>query len=314
MECDEYLRRSRLFRLLRSGPHGQLVERYAARLVGDDLVRHGTWRCFNVVGGLLSWIVNRRCVLADLDERMVEQYIRHRARKQSIQPGDRSALKRWLSVLRGEGAIAPAVLPPLTSHDRIFDQFDAYLRTQRGLAPKSIVRHLPVIRRFLHEVCPAGDDDLGKISQEEVIRYIERHAQDWSPRTGTAMCWSLRAFLRYLQHQGLNPRALARCVPSMRRWKLAGLPTYLPAAQVQKALDGCDRATAMGRRDYAILMMLAKLGLRADEVPTLPLYDIDWRAVSRAWTGWSGAMQAANSGGILSLGHNALYRHRSRKR
>ena len=76
MECDEYLRRSRLFRLLRSGPHGQLVERYAARLVGDGLVRHGTWRCFNVVGGLLSWIASHRCALADFDEHVVERYLR----------------------------------------------------------------------------------------------------------------------------------------------------------------------------------------------------------------------------------------------
>ena len=278
MECEDYLSRSRLFRRLKSGPHGRLVERYAARLVRDNLVRHGTWRCLNVVGGLLCWIAKHRCMLADVDERTVEQYLRHRATKQSIQPGDRAALKRWLSLLREEGAIAPAELPPLTSHDRIFNEFDAHLRTERGLAPKSIVRHLPIIRRSLHEVCPAGDDDLGKISQQEVIRYIERHAQDWSPGTGRAMCWSLRAFLRYLHHQGLNPRALADCVPSMRRWKLASLPTFLPAAQVQKALDGCDRATPMGRRDYAILMMLAKLGLRADEVATLTLDDIDWRA------------------------------------
>ena len=91
------------------------------------------------------------------------------------------------------------------------------------------------------------------------------------------MCWSLRAFLRYLHHQGLNPRALAGCVPSLRRWKLTSLPTFLAASHVQKALDGCDRATAMGRRDYAILMMLAKLGLRAGEVATLTLDDINWR-------------------------------------
>jgi Phage integrase, N-terminal SAM-like domain len=230
MECGEYLRRSRLFRRLRSGPHGELVERYATRLMEDGLVSHGTWRCFNVVGGLLSWIASCRRVLADLDEGSVEQYLRHRAGKQSIQPGDRSALKRWLSVLREEGAIAPAVLPPLTSHDRIFNEFDAYLRTERGLAPKSIVRHLPVIRRFLHEVCPAGDDDLGKISQEEVIRYIERHAQDWSPRTGKAMCWSLRAFLRYLHHRGLNPRALADCVPSMQACEPADFSVRRPGA------------------------------------------------------------------------------------
>src|SRR5439155_20969288 len=146
------------------------------------------------------------------------------------------------------------------------------------LGPESIVRHLPVIRRFLHEVCSGGAGDLCKISQEDVIRYIERHAQDWSPRTGKAMCWSLRAFLRYLHHRGLNARPLADCVPSMRRWKLATLPTYLSAAQVRKALDGCDRETVMGRRDYAILLLLAKLGLRADEVATLTLDDIDWRA------------------------------------
>ncbi|GBR73167.1 site-specific integrase [Acidiphilium acidophilum] len=277
MNCEEYLLRSRLYQRLKGGQHGQLVERYAARIVRDGLVRHGVWRSFNVVGGLLSWIASRRSTVADLDERVTEKYLRHRARKQSIQPGDRSALKRWLSVLREEGAIAPAVMPPATSRDRIFSEFAAYLRTERGLTPKSIVRHLPPIRRFLHEVCPAGDADLGKISQVEVIRYIERHAQDWSPATGKGMCSSLRVFLRYLHHQGLNPRALAHCVPSMRRWKFAALPTFLTATQVQRALDGCDRATPMGRRDYAILMMLAKLGLRAGEVATLTLDDIDWR-------------------------------------
>lgn len=92
------------------------------------------------------------------------------------------------------------------------------------------------------------------------------------------MCWSLRTFLRYLHHRGLNSRSLADCVPSMRRWKLATLPTYLSAAQVRNALDGCDRETVMGRRDYAILLLLAKVGLRADEVATLTLNDIDWRA------------------------------------
>jgi len=180
--------------------------------------------------------------------------------------------------LSEEGAIVPLVLPPLTPHERIFKEFDAYLRSERGLAPRSIVRHLAVIRRFLHEVCSGGTAALCKINQEDVIRYIERHAQDWSPGTGKAMCWSLRAFLRYLHHRGLNARPLADCVPSMRRWKLATLPTYLPAAQVRKALDGCDRKTVMGRRDYAILLLLAKLGLRADEVATLTLDDIDWRA------------------------------------
>jgi site-specific recombinase XerD len=278
MVAEEYLGRSRLFRRLKSGPHGQLVELYAAHLVKDGLARHGTWRCLSLVGDLLCWIAGSRWKLPDLDERMVERYLRHRAGKQSIQPGDRSALKRLLSVLRDAGTIAPAALPPITPQDQIFEEFGDYLGRERGLAPKSIVRHLPVIRRFLREVCPAGADDLGKISQDDVTRYIERHARDWSAASGKAMCWSLRAFLRYLHHRGLSPLALAGCVPSIRRWKLASLPTYLSAAQVQKVLDSCERATALGRRDYAILMMLAKLGMRADEVATLTLDDIDWRS------------------------------------
>jgi site-specific recombinase XerD len=201
---------------------------------------------------------------------VAERYLKYRAGKQCIQRGDRAALKRLLSVLREAGMIAPAPLPPITPEDQIFEGFSDYLRRERGLAPRSIIRHLPFVRRFLREVCPAGASDLGKIGQEDVTRHIERHARDRSAASGKAMCWSLRAFLRYLHHKGLTPL--------IRRWKLASLPTYLSAAQVQKVLDGCDRATAMGRRDYAILMMLAKLGLRAGEVATLTLDDIDWRS------------------------------------
>jgi integrase len=230
MVAEEYLSRSRLFRHLKSGPHGQLVDLYAARLAKDGLARHGTWRRLSLVSDLLSWIASSRSKLTDLDERIVERYLRHRARKYSIQPGDRATLKRFLSVLRDAGTIAPAALLPIAPQDRIFEEFVCEGNAVWRRSPSS-VRHQPFIRRFLREVCPAGAGDLGRISQEDVTRYIERHARDWSAESGKAMCWSLRAFLRYLHHRGLNPLALAGCVPSIRRWKLASLPTYLSAAQ-----------------------------------------------------------------------------------
>ena len=108
MTTEVYLSRSRLFQRLKNGPHGQLIERYAARLVEDGLVRQGAWRCLNVVGGLLSWMASSCARLADLDECRIERYVRHRGSKQTIQPGDRAALRRWLSVLREASAIAPA--------------------------------------------------------------------------------------------------------------------------------------------------------------------------------------------------------------
>ena len=275
---EEYLSKSRLFRRLRSGTHGRLVELYAAHLVEVGLARHGAWRSLNVVGNLLAWMASHRTRLSKLDERMVDRYLRHQGAKQTIQLDDRPALKRWLLTLRSAGTIAPAAVPMDTPQEQIFAEFGAYLRSERGLSAKTIAHHLPAIRRFLFEVCPAGASDLGKIKQDEVIRYVECHAQDWSPKSAKLMCWSLRAFLRYLHHTGLNPHALAGCVPSIRQWKLVSLPTYLSAAHVQKVLDCCDRASAVGRRDFAILMMLSKLGLRAEEVATLTLDDIDWRA------------------------------------
>ena len=94
-------------------------------------------------------------------------------------------------MLREAGAIAPAMLRPLTPHEQIFDTFGHYLREERGLATKSIVHHLPFIRLFLREVCPGGTSDLGKTRQADVTRYIERHARDWSAASGKAMCWAL---------------------------------------------------------------------------------------------------------------------------
>jgi site-specific recombinase XerD len=278
MIAREYFCRSRLYRSLRSGVHGELVERYVARLVEIGLARLGTRRSLNLVGGLLSWIAASRSALTDLDERMVERYLRNRAGKQLIYPGDRLALDRFLSVLRDAGKIGPPEPPQITPQDQIFAEFSGYLQRERGLAAGTIIGHSSRIRRFLCEVCPTGADDLAKIDHADIVRYVERHARDASPGYGKLMCSSLRAFLRYLHHKGLNPLPLAGSVPSIRRWKLANLPTYLSAEQVQKVLDSCDRAPAIGRRDYAILMILAKLGLRANEVATLNLDDIDWRS------------------------------------
>src|SRR5262245_61566755 len=278
MIAEESLVRSRLFRQLKNGCHAQLIERYAGRLVDDGLTQGVALRSLRLIGDFMKWMASSRFRVADIDEPMVERFLQIRARKRAIYSGDRPALKRFLSVLRDASMIAPAQPPRITPEDQIFADFGDYLQRERGLAPRSIARHLPAIRRLLCEVCLSGAKDLGKISHADVVRYVERHARDGSPSSGWVMCWSLRAFFRYLHHKGLNRLPLADCVPSIRRWKLANLPTYLSAEQVQKALDSCDRATAIGRRNYAILMMLAKLGLRAHEIATRTLDDIDWRS------------------------------------
>ncbi len=105
MIAEEYLGRSRLFRHLKSGPHGQVVELYAKRLIKEGLAGHGTWRCLNLVRDLLGWITRSRSTVTDVDERMVERYLRHRGRKQSIQPGCRVSLTTAVRLFHFSGPI-----------------------------------------------------------------------------------------------------------------------------------------------------------------------------------------------------------------
>ena len=121
-------------------------------------------------------------------------------------------MARLLSALREAGLITPAI-PQRTEHEVIFQAFNDYLKNERGLMPTSVLRRLPVVRQFLRELCPLGTADLGKLDQEDIIRYVECHASDRSADTGKAMCWALRAFLRYLYFKGLVSRMLADCIP-----------------------------------------------------------------------------------------------------
>jgi hypothetical protein len=143
-DTAEYLSGSRLFRRLRSGTYGHLVELYAARLVEVGLSRHGTWRSLNVVGNLLAWMTSHRTKLSSLDERMVARYLRHQGAKQTIHLDDRAALKRWLLTLRTLGTIAPAPVPMNTPLQQVFAEFGDYgpmalatRRAQPGLDVRS---------------------------------------------------------------------------------------------------------------------------------------------------------------------------------
>lgn len=112
----------------------------------------------------------------------------------------------------------------------------------------------------------------------DITSFVERHAYDQSPRSAKSMCWTLRAFTRYLLYRGYTTLDLAGAVPSIRTWQFAALPEVLSSEQVQQVLVSCDRRSSIGKRDYAVLILLARLGLRANEIATLTLDDIHWHS------------------------------------
>ena len=278
MTLDEHLSRSRVLRRLMAGPHKDGIELYVERLRRDGYSPLHAGSALRILTFFTQWLTDRRLHLQDVDEHLVRRFLAARARLRPLRIGDPSALRRLISTLRDAGIIGPALPVALTPHEQILEGFRQYLEQRRGLSATSAESYLWFMRRILRGLPVAGSKDLRCLTQRDVVGYVEQHAGDGSAATAKILCSRFRSFLRYIFMEGLADTDLSACIPSIRRYSLTGLPTYLSALQLGQVLRSCDRATAAGRRDYAVLMMLARLGLRAKEVATLTLDDIDWRA------------------------------------
>jgi len=159
------------------------------------------------------------------------------------------------------------------------EAFDAFLTGERGLSAASKVSYWFVVRRFLAG-CQADQMrvDPAALGPTQVTAFLVRHAAEVSARTLQTMASALRSFLRFLFRRGWTATDLSSSVLSPRSWRDASLPRYLPADDVERLVQSCDLSTRIGRRDHAILLLLARLGLRATEIIALCLDDIDWRA------------------------------------
>jgi site-specific recombinase XerD len=278
MNLDEHLRRSRVLRYLQAGPLKDGVDLFTEQLRKDGYSSVHAAVALGALKKFALWLTAHRLKVCDIDENCVTRYLSVRARQSRLYLRDRTAVRQFLAASR-EGAIIPPAAPlVLNPRDQIIEGFRDYCERKRGMIPKSTESYIWFIRPFLHDLSLDTKTDLARLSPSDIVGYVERHAHDRSAATAKIMCSRLRIFLRYLRSEGFIENDLATCIISVRKWSLTGLPTALSSDQLQQVLRSCDRSRATGRRDYAVLMMLARLGLRAKEVATLTLDDIDWRA------------------------------------
>ena len=149
----------------------------------------------------------------------------------------------------------------------------------RGLASCTVSRYQDTARSFLQEQATAGGDfDPAKLTGADVNAFLLRECGRVSAGSAKGRVAELRSVLRFLHLQGLTPMRLGTAVPPVGGWRLDTLPPTMTAAEVQSLLDSCDRASIVGIRDFAIMMLVARLGLRSIEVARLELPDVDWRA------------------------------------
>lgn len=233
-------------------------------------------RHLQLAGGLSKFLHRRGLTARDLSQELIEQFAAaRRAKNRSRRPTARSL--SWLvDYLSDIGvATAPAALPVRSEQQVLIERYRDYLTVERGLVPDTAANYVPVVTLFLaaHPV-----RELHELSAADVSEFMTSQCRQVSTRGAERLATGLRSFLGFALVEGLISVSLVGAVPSVARWIGATLPRGLTSTQVAALLSSCDRRRPLGRRDYAILLLLGRLGLRAAEVSGLRLDDIDWRS------------------------------------
>ena len=258
-------------------PSGPCLEVFAACLAGDGFSQISKANYMRVASYLCRWLIAHGHDLATLDEAAlatVHEDLRRgpRMRGGSCRvAGFPPAAHRFLVWLRAEGWVT-TVAPPSPPLPPLVAGFEAWIQQHRGLAPRTLRVYRSLLLVFLAAV---GDDP-----KTYTAATLRTYVLDLSQRAGRSFtklgATVARMFLRYLATDGLVSPALIDAVPKMAYWKRASLPHRLDPADVQRLIDACNPRTAQGRRDRAMLLLLARLGLRSADVANLRLTDLAW--------------------------------------
>jgi integrase/recombinase XerD len=225
------------------------------------------------------WLDGQGLMPKELTEKVADRFLADRRGKYR-KFRTRRGLGPVLMHLRRIGVVpSPEPVSPDTSADvaLLVEEYRRFLINERGLAEVSIRRYLPAVRGFLAGLPGPVEAGLSRLSAAQVSRFVLDQAGLRSVPDAKSMVTTLRSLLRFLFVTGRIDRELAAAVPAVANRKLSTLPRRLRAGEAGLLLGGCDRDTEAGRRDFAILAVLARLGLRACEAAGMQLSDIDWR-------------------------------------
>lgn len=258
------------------GPLSSFIESYLEQVKEQGFSDYSLRAQLRVLKLCGRWMKRTGRCVSDLDETAMRACLRRMSRLSYGRNSGPATLRRLLELLRRSGATPPANADSQSQVEVLMVSYESFLLKERNLSPNSIDHLLLFARRFLADIFGGRPLELSTLRAPDVTGFIQCHARDHGPYHTRKLVNATRSFLRYLHYKGLVDTDLSLAVPKVARWRFSTLPKHLPAAQVRQVLRHCDRKSALGRRDYAILLLLARLGLRAGEIVKLRLEDIDW--------------------------------------
>lgn len=259
-----------------SGPLAEHASGFEQWLAAKGYSAQGAWHRVWQFDHLSRWLERERLRPDELTSARLEQFLAARRAAGYLTWVSPRSLRVPLAFLREVKAVPP--LAPVTAEgqiDELLCDYRRYLALERGLAPKTVEIFERVARMFLAERDQEGA--VGRLSAADVTGFLVRECPIRSISSAQQLVTGLRSLLRYLHVTGEIELPLRWAVPGVADRRGLSLPRGLEPAAVLKLLASCDRRTLVGRRDYAIVLLLARLGLRAGEVAAMELEDLDWR-------------------------------------
>ena len=223
------------------------------------------------------WLEREGLAVAGLTASVAGRFLAAHQAAGYRQPKSAAGLRPLLGYLGGLGVLGPEPQgPEPDAEGALISAFAEYLRTERGLAPMTVAAYSSRAARFVACYAPGGD--AGVITPGDVTAAVLAEASGLSAGAGQHLAAALRAFLRYCHVQGLVTADVSAAAMSVTGRRTSMLPRGLEPGKVAALLAACDRDELAGRRDYAVILLLARLGLRAGEAARLRLDDISWRS------------------------------------
>lgn len=263
------------------GPLSPYLEAFVSSLIEQ---RYSAWCVYLKsyrAADFSGWLALQPVDARDADDQAIARYHRERSRgRHRPWRNELYALRQLLIFLRERGCIGdPAAIAAAVPADRFVHRFEEHLHHVRGLVARTIHVYGAFARQFLIARFGSGAVDLHELRAADAIEFVQRTAQRLRPRRLKLAITALRSFLGHAQMLGEVSPGIAAAVPAVSVWSSTpALPRAIDAEHARRAIDACDRCTSVGRRDRAVLLLLARLGLRSGEVAALMLDDVDWDA------------------------------------
>ena len=270
---------SRACRVRVTGPLAIYADGFRADLAARGYVAESANRNLRTLAHVSRWMEGRGLSAGQLSIAGLEEFLHARRQEGYHHALSIRAVMPLVGYLRRAGVAAvPAELVPVGTLELVADHYRRYLVSERALTAPVAGKYAGLAREFLFACAPPGGPGLGGLSAAWVTDYVVAQCRGRPPGSAKFVVTALRSLLRFLFLAGHTRCQLASAVPTVAHWGAGSLPRALSPQTAAALLASCDDAALAGRRDRAILALLARLGLRAGEVAGLELDDMDWAA------------------------------------